>query len=208
MTKIAIFDFDGTLADSFPWFLKRINHVAKVLRFKTIQKDDLPKLRLMNVQEILSFLEISMWKIPLIIFYMKRLMKQDRQEISLFKETPELLKSLKEKGIRIVILSTNSQHNVELVLKDSAQFIDHYFCGAGLSSKAKKFKKIKSLFPDAKFISIGDELRDQEAASREKIIHLNVSWGYADRAAFKGHEVVDSFSELETRILRNFNMKG
>ena len=35
--KLAIFDFDGTLADSFPWFLGIINDVADKYRFRQIE---------------------------------------------------------------------------------------------------------------------------------------------------------------------------
>ncbi len=43
--KLAIFDFDGTLADSFPWFLSVFNTVADRYRFKRVEQHEGPALR-------------------------------------------------------------------------------------------------------------------------------------------------------------------
>jgi hypothetical protein len=43
--KLAIFDFDGTLSDSFPWFLRVVNSIADKHRFRRIEADDVEMLR-------------------------------------------------------------------------------------------------------------------------------------------------------------------
>lgn len=207
MMKVAIFDFDGTLANTFPWFLSRINLAAEALRFNKIKEEDVPRLRSMSVSEILKFLEIPFWKVPLIMFYMRRLMAQDTESICLFEEVPSFLKRLQEKNIKVMILSSNSETNVKRILQDSTRYVTEYCCGAGLRSKAKHLRVVKRKYPHAEFISVGDELRDYEAAKEEGITHLNVSWGYASREVFKELEVVDTISDLELRILRQFDIK-
>jgi phosphoglycolate phosphatase len=42
---LILFDFDGTLADSFPWFLRNSNQVAEKHRFKRIDSGNLEVLR-------------------------------------------------------------------------------------------------------------------------------------------------------------------
>ena len=37
--KLAIFDLDGTLCDSFPWFLPAVNSIAARHRFRRIGDD-------------------------------------------------------------------------------------------------------------------------------------------------------------------------
>ncbi|HLW57001.1 MAG TPA: HAD-IA family hydrolase [Bacteriovoracaceae bacterium] len=206
--KIVVFDFDGTIANSFPWFLSRINHVAKVFRFNEVRPEDVPLLREMGVNEILNHLGISSLKLPFIIFYLKWLMMRESHQIELFPEVAGLLSSLHSRGIKIFILSSNSQKNVKLILKDKTALVTKYYCGAGLKKKDSYFKKIKNHFPDAELISVGDEPRDLMAANKAGILHFNVSWGYASKKVFGQTDVIDSFKGLEDRILRQFNMKS
>lgn len=206
--KIIIFDFDGTLADSFPWFVGRLNHVARIFRFKEVGKEDIPKLRLMRTGEILSYLGISPFKLPWIIFYFRRLMNRESSLIKLFPQTKELLDILHKHEVGVFILSSNSEQNIKQILGASSGLIDAFYCGAGLKAKDRHFKKILRDYPDRQFLSVGDETRDYEAALKWNITHINVSWGYASKEAFEGRETVDSFAELEGRILRYFNIKS
>jgi len=43
--SLIIFDFDGTLADSFPWFLRNVNDVADRFGFRRIAHGDVESLR-------------------------------------------------------------------------------------------------------------------------------------------------------------------
>jgi phosphoglycolate phosphatase len=206
--KIVIFDFDGTLADSFPWFVGRLNQVARLFRFNEVREEDIPKLRLMKTAEILDYLNIAPYKLPLVIYYFKRLMKRESTLVSLFPQTKELLEALQKNGVGIFILSSNSEQNVKKILGPSSHLVDAFYCGAGLKSKDRHFKKILKQYPSKHFISVGDETRDYDAATKWDIPHLNVTWGYASKEVFAGLETVESFKELEVRILRYFDIKS
>jgi len=43
--SLAIFDLDGTLADSFPWFLSVLDRVADEFHLKRVRAEDIPALR-------------------------------------------------------------------------------------------------------------------------------------------------------------------
>ena len=43
--KLAIFDFDGTLADSFAWFSRVVNDAAEVFTFRKITSAEIDMLR-------------------------------------------------------------------------------------------------------------------------------------------------------------------
>ncbi len=49
--RLVVFDFDGTLADSFPWFARVINDVADRYRFARIAPDEVgqPPLRCISM---------------------------------------------------------------------------------------------------------------------------------------------------------------
>ena len=55
--KLVIFDLDGTLADTFPWFLSVLNGVADRYRFKRIEKHEVERLRGYSARQIIRHLE-------------------------------------------------------------------------------------------------------------------------------------------------------
>jgi FMN phosphatase YigB (HAD superfamily) len=56
--KLVIFDFDGTLANSFPWLVSIFNALAEIYRFKKIQGEDLNLLRNYKASQIMKRLGI------------------------------------------------------------------------------------------------------------------------------------------------------
>src|SRR5262245_66602657 len=63
---LAIFDFDGTLADSAAWFRSMINHVARRYDFRQITDAELEELRGRRSTEIVRYLGVPAWKMPFI----------------------------------------------------------------------------------------------------------------------------------------------
>jgi phosphoglycolate phosphatase len=63
--------------------------------------------------------------------------------------------------------------------------VSHYDCGAALSGKAAKYRRLlrRTGIPAQAAISIGDEVRDAEAAAQAGIAFGAVTWGYATRTA-------------------------
>ena len=112
-----IFDFDGTISNSFPWFLTRINHVARVMGFKEVHEEDRAKLRTWSTDDILKYLGISSLKLPFVVLYMKWLMNKETHQIQLFPQVATLFKVLQDHNIKIVILSSNSKKNVKMILR-------------------------------------------------------------------------------------------
>src|ERR1700744_5134091 len=71
--SLAIFDLDGTLAHSFPWFLRNVNEVADRFRFRRVVEGEVEMLRHASTRDILAHLEVPRWKLPLIARHMRRL---------------------------------------------------------------------------------------------------------------------------------------
>src|ERR1700741_4418204 len=82
--SLVIFDLDGTLADSFPWFRLHVNGVADRFGFRRVVDGDVERLRHKGSREILGDLEVPLWKLPAIARHMRRLKAQHLADIPLF----------------------------------------------------------------------------------------------------------------------------
>jgi len=96
--KLVIFDLDGTLADTFPWFLSVLNGVADRYRFKRIEKHEVERLRGYSARQIIRHLGVPAWKLPLIARHMRSLSARDIDELQLFNGIDTVLRSLSKVG--------------------------------------------------------------------------------------------------------------
>jgi len=205
--KMVIFDFDGTLGNSFLWFRSSINKAAKKYKFKEINQTEIEKLRALTTQEIMNYLGVSWWKVPFIARYMRSLMTEDLEKITLFEGVPYLMNKFSEEGIYIVVLSSNSFQNVVRILgPEVAIKINEIECGVSIFGKKNRFKKmIKKFGLSAKdVIAIGDETRDIEAARVAGIHSGAVTWGYATSEALEAESpdyIFHNMNDIIQKIL-------
>jgi phosphoglycolate phosphatase len=203
--KLIIFDFDGTLADSFEWFINIMERVAEKYNFKKIEKDDIEIMRKSNADKMLKHHGISSWKIPFIGKHLRKLMAEDIDKIHLFEGISDLLKNLTNINITIGIVTSNSYKNVCKVLGPAnSSLIKFYECGVSLFGKSPKIKKIIKLsrIPAEEVIFIGDEIRDSDAARKVGIKFGAVSWGYTNIEALKAHAPDEVFTNADEIIIR------
>lgn len=202
-----IFDFDGTLADSFPIACDILLKHAKYLGCKQLSSSDLDRLRNMDVREILKYLEIPYWKIPWVLKKLRKLGKQNIDEIIIFPEWIEVLKTLKNNKHTLGIISSNTQETIQYILRKYAldKLFDFIVCEKLLFGKSRSLKKLikrLSLSRDDTYY-IGDEVRDIEAAQENKIHAIAVAWGLnsIDRLKLAGPELLITHpDELKTAV--------
>jgi len=202
--RLAIFDFDGTLADSFPWFLGMVNGLADRNGFRRIEEHEIERLRGQGARQVVGHLGVPAWKLPRIARQMRLQMAQDIGGIALFPGVDRLLRELAVRKIQLAVVTSNSIDNVRQVLgPDSAALIHHYECGASIFGKRPKLRAVlrASRVPAAAAISIGDEIRDLEAARAEGIAFGAVTWGYTNPEALRALAPEEMFASPE-EILR------
>lgn len=178
---IAAFDFDGTLADTMPWFNSILNTVADKYGFRKIDASEREQLRSREASEILKFLNIPLWKLPAIMSHVRSLMQEIDPSVQLFDGIPDALARLKAKGLRLAVVSSNSVENVQRVLgADTAALFDDYECGTDLFGKAAKIDRLLKQHGTApeRFLLVGDEMRDIDAARKAGVRVGSVAWGY------------------------------
>ncbi|MDA9398400.1 HAD family hydrolase [Bradyrhizobium sp. CCBAU 45389] len=185
--SLAIFDLDGTLADSFPWFLRTINDVADRFGFRRVADEDIEGLRHASSREILTRLEVPLWKLPAIARHARRLKAEAASEIALFAGVETMLRTLAENGVQLALVTSDSEANAREKLGEAAALFAHYDCSASLFGKAAKFRRVvrRAGVDPGRVIAIGDEVRDIEAARAAGVACGAVSWGYAAPAALR-----------------------
>jgi phosphoglycolate phosphatase len=198
--RLAIFDFDGTLADSFPWFRGVVNRLADEHGFRRVEDHEVETLRSHAAHELVKHLGVPLWKMPVIARHLRQLMAEDIARIPLFPGVDRMLRGLAERGVQLAIVSSNSFENVRQVLgPDNTALIRHCSCGAALFGKRSKLKDVlrDSGIPAREAICIGDEIRDLEAARAERIAFGAVSWGYTDPGSLRAHAPEEVFTSME-----------
>jgi phosphoglycolate phosphatase len=200
--ELVIFDFDGTLADSAAWMMRAVNPMARRYGFKAVTDEEIEMLRGRSTREVIRYLGVSPWKLPLIARAGKKLMAADAHTIPLFPETAKMLRALHAAGVKIAVVSSNSEQVIRRVLgQELGDLICLYACGASLFGKARKFRQVtRRGVPRDKIICIGDETRDIEAAKAVGLDCGAVGWGYAKPSILAEHRPTVSFSSMSEII--------
>ncbi len=184
--ELIIFDFDGTLADSFPWFTGELNQVAKRWGFRAVADSEMDTLRYMSAGAVLRYLGVARWQLPWVAGDIRARMGRDIERIRLFAGVPEMLDALTGSGLRLAIASSNDEANIARVL--GPRLLGKLValeCNAALSRKDARLKRLlrRSRTAAPKTVYVGDEVRDIDAARRAGIASGAVTWGYNHPAA-------------------------
>ncbi|WP_312271168.1 HAD hydrolase-like protein [Pseudomonas sp.] len=203
--QLVIFDFDGTLADSFPFFLESLDTLAQAHRFNRYDPADFDRIRSYDTRQLLRYFDIPLWKIPRVAHHFQHMMAHGGHTVRPFKGVPAMLEALHQAGIQLALVTSNSLENVERILGASARYLDRVECNAPLLGKSSRLKQVVAhcnVSPDAT-ICIGDELRDIQAARKTGIACGAVSWGYASQRHYAepGPTIFSNASTLSLTLL-------
>lgn len=180
--KLIAFDFDGTLADSFPFFMSVFDSLADTHGFLRIDRNDLHNLRGHDARALMRHVGLPLWKFPQVGMDFKARMAASIDRIALFEGVTEMLQTLHARGMRLAVVTSNSRENVVAVLgAQNAALIDDFECGVSLFGKRHKLRQLlkHSGLQGKQMLYVGDELRDAEAARDESLAFGAVAWGYA-----------------------------
>ena len=178
--RLAIFDSDGTLADTLPWMRGIFNELAEQHGFRRVEPCDYERFRDLHGSALLRELGLPLWKLPRVVNSMRRRMSEHTGTLSLFPGISDVLARLAAGGVQLAIVSSNSRQNVERVLgADNARLMTHFACGVSMLGKAAKLRQVirRSNVQPSEAIYIGDEIRDAEAAAKAGIAFGAVTWG-------------------------------
>ena len=196
---LAIFDFDGTLADSFPFFIQVFNQLAKQYGFKNIPPELVPNYRHYTPRQMMQEVGLPAWKLPLVARSFKSLMQKNQNSISLFEEVREMLIYLKSNGVKLAIVSSNAYDNISQIMgSENVKLFSHFECGVSIFGKASRIRTVlkKTGIPAHQAIYIGDQIPDLEAARKVNVAFGAVAWGYGAIEALRVHLPEEEFKSV------------
>ena len=174
MIKYIVFDFDGTLADTFDVF-------KTIATTEYGEYDvDFELFKSKGAKEMLKQLDIPRWKIPGMILNVTSKLKSSK-DIKLFPGIADLLNTLK-KDYKIGVVSSNSQEIINNTLKEYniETLFEFVYSESSLFGKHLVLERMcsKHKINPKDVIYIGDEDRDIVAAKKAKIKIIAVTWGF------------------------------
>jgi phosphoglycolate phosphatase len=181
-SRLLIFDFDGTLADTFHLFLQIFDQSSVLYGFRPFDRKNMDHLRTLDTRSILRYHEVPMWKLPAIVNTTRRLMERSIQDVRMFAGIEPAVTRLHDDGFKLALLTSNSRSNVQSVLGTALVSRFNYLeCGSSVFGKRFRLKRLLSLSKTAatNAMYIGDEIRDAQAAMQTGIAFGAVSWGYS-----------------------------
>jgi phosphoglycolate phosphatase-like HAD superfamily hydrolase len=201
-----IFDFDGTIADSFDYVA---NFLAKEAGRPPLSEVQQQPLRGRSMIAMARYLGFSWWRLPRLLVRGRRQMKHVITHLKPFKDMPELIKKLHAEGHELFIISTNNVSNVHQFLHphNVHDYFLEIYGGVGLFSKAPALRRLikEQNLERQNALYIGDEVRDMEAARAAHVRRVAVTWGFARPAALRAqrpYALVETPAELLS-ILEN-----
>lgn len=200
-----IFDFDGTIVDSFHGVFELFNNLADEFEFRKITVEDINFLRDLNSWDVIKHLGVPLYKIPNIIYQVRKRLYSEMHRLPPVPDLPIVLKQLHQAGFTLGILTSNSTENVSLWLNQHK--LDHLFNfireESNFFGKKHMLKKIikthQTIASDTFYI--GDETRDIEAANYSKVNSIAVTWGFNSEKAliqYRPHHIARKPEDILT----------
>lgn len=177
---LIVFDFDGTLADSWLRAVAIFKRIGPGLGLKPFE--DEAAARAMPTRQFLKAIGVTFWKLPKLMRAFHAAAAEDAADLKLFSGWPPVLAELAGRGHALGILSSNSESNIRATLK--ANGVESAFAFVvgypKLFGKAKALRKIirQRKMDRANVLYVGDEVRDIEAAKKAKVAVAACAWGF------------------------------
>jgi len=180
--KVIIFDFDGTIADSFEAVWNISNKLAAEFGYPVTQAGDITQLKNLSSKEIIKQSQLSPLKIPFLVRRLRKELSREIPHLQTFPGMEPVLRSLQQRGDRLGIVTSNSRENVEafLAAQNLLNVFDFVESGLALFGKDKVIQRVvkRRRLNLADTIYVGDETRDIEAARKIGIPIISVTWGF------------------------------
>lgn len=189
-----IFDFDGTVADTFQLNVGLI----KEMRPDTSKKE-IELFRNNGVAVLQKELNLSLKEVLKLLGLLAKKQTQIINKAKIFPGIKNIFDELRKRDIKIIILSSNTTENIEKWLVHQKIKVDKIITNNNIFGKDKLLRKM-----GRQFVYVGDEVRDLEACKKAGVKMIGVTWGFNTKEALKkagADYLVDNRTELRKLLL-------
>lgn len=186
--KTLIFDFDGTIADTFEHILDILDQYSGDFGVELGDKSLLEDLRNLSAEELLQKFKIPKILLPIITRKVQKNLEKNINNVYSFEEVINQIRKLKD-SYNIGILTSNSKKNVQAFLKKEGieDLFAFIYAVPNLFGKHKTLNKLVEKYNLNKqdILYIGDEARDIDECNKANVKILSVGWGFNSEKLLK-----------------------
>lgn len=203
-----LFDFDGTVADSFAESLLAYNRVAPRLHLRTVSDGEIPALRRMGAGQLMQTLGVPMWKLPRLMIAVRADLHDHFHSVHPVPGVNEALSTLRDAGCHLAIVTSNSEENVRsFLVRHRIDCFETVVAGASIFGKATRLRRLlRNADANRKAaVYVGDTAPDIRAARDAGTQAVAVTWGFSDPAPLADEApdaLVENTGDLAAAILR------
>lgn len=196
-----IFDFDGTIANTFDYTVGFLGREGGI----ELTKDQKAALHGMSMARIARKMGLPWYRLPKLFFKGRREMSPAMKNVEPFGGMADVIRDLRAKRHKVYILSTNTTRNINKFLRhhDLEKHFEHVYGGVGMFGKAPALRRLlrEQHIATGDAVYIGDETRDVMAAKSLGVRAIAVTWGFAREADLKA-DGADGLARKPRDLLR------
>jgi phosphoglycolate phosphatase len=210
-SKLVIFDFDGTIADTLEAAILVLKEFAREGIIQQFTDEDIARWKKMSPRDIIKEVNMPWWKMMYLVFIARRRLKKHLDDVTLFEGMQVAITDI-SRSYPCVVISSNTKSSVDYILnKFNITEFKETHGGGSLLGKYKKINKILrqyNVLPEHAVL-ITDEARDIDSAKISGIKSIAVTWGYQDSSILQKHtpeKIVSTPQELSQtvhKVLKN-----
>ncbi|MEM1366871.1 MAG: HAD-IA family hydrolase [Cyanobacteria bacterium P01_H01_bin.15] len=180
--KAIIFDFDGTLANTYPVLVEITNQLAPDFGYEPVTPARLAEYAQLSSQDIIRTSGVSPLQIPFLLRRVQQALSFRMTDIQPFPGILDMLLQLRQQGYHLAILTSNSRENVNQFLdqNDFDLLFDRTYSGISLLGKHRTLRRLmrRTKLDPREILYVGDETRDIQAAHQVGVAAIAVGWGF------------------------------
>lgn len=189
--KVIVFDFDGTIADTYDAFVEIVNRLSGEFGYRPVSEAELAAYKHLSSRELVKKSEIPLVKIPFILRRVKGELSQKMQHLKPIAGMDTCLHDLTRQGYVLGILTSNAKENVVAFLKNNQleNLFEFIYSGTTLFGKHKVINKVLQdrRLSAQEMVYVGDETRDIHAARNSEVKIVAVGWGFNSPEILQKH---------------------
>lgn len=182
MSKVIIFDMDGTLIDSAKAICKTINYMRKGLNLPPLNSDKI--IEIINnpaKNYMIEFYGVERVSQNMINIFEEEYQKNYHLHATIYSEALKLIEHCQDMNYKMAVASNAPNSSLKQILTN-AKILDKFdmFVGASDTIPCKPAPDMLNLIMDRlgdQAIFIGDSYKDALAAKNANIPYINVTWG-------------------------------